>query len=190
MLSVYIDFKCPASFLALGPLLELQQRTGVEITWYPFIMIERDVPSGSENDDVVQSHQQAREMSLRRTYIMYANLQGLALEFPEAPASTDLALGALASIEGDKLPFIKLAFKAYWEEKADLNDVSTVADLLEKCRANVNGAGKDTCRQALTTAQTAAESQGIVGTPAMVIAEQLFIGREHLPWIEEIIVGT
>lgn len=190
MLSVYVDFKCPASYLAVEPVLEMQRRTGVEITWHPFIFTERDMPDGSESDTVALSHQQARLMSLRRTYIMYAALRGLDLKFPKTLGSTDLALGALLAIDGDKLPFIKRAFEAYWANHADLDDETIVKGLLEKCGAADEMAESITWRQALRGAQAFAESQGIVGTPAMIIDGQCFIGREHLPWVEEIIAKS
>ena len=38
----------------------------------------------------------------------------------------------------------------------------------------------------LDLSQAKSEEAGIVGTPAYVIEEQIFVGREHLPWIEEI----
>jgi 2-hydroxychromene-2-carboxylate isomerase len=34
-----------------------------------------------------------------------------------------------------------------------------------------------------------AQAQGVFEVPAFVIEEQVFIGREHMPWLKEIVVN-
>lgn len=60
--------------------------------------------------------------------------------------------------------------------------------LFEKSGSETHSLDADTLRDAATHAQNIAEEAGIVEAPAYVIENQLFIGREHLPWIEEIIL--
>lgn len=185
MLTLYIDFKSPAAYLAIAPTLALADRCGLTIDWKPFRAIERDVPKLGKEETVGESHRRVRAASQRALAAKYAAHQGIELRFPPQPGSTDLALGVLLGIEGDPLPFIRGAFNAYWEAHANLDDMAVVHALLIESNVTYTGSLSD-ARSVLDAAQAQAEEAGIVGVPGYVIDEQLFVGREHLPWIEEI----
>ena len=185
MLTVYIDFKSPAAYLAISPTLALAERLDLTIDWEPFRAIEREVPKLGKQETVGESHRRVRAASQRALSVKYAAHQGIDLRFPPQPGSTDLALGVLLGIEGDPLPFIRGAFNAYWEAHADLDDMAVVHALLVESGVTYTGSLAD-ARSVLEAAQAQAEEAGIVGVPGYVIEEQLFVGREHLPWIEEI----
>lgn len=185
MLTIYIDFKSPGAYLAITPTLALAERLTLPIKWRPFRTVERDVPKLSDQETVGESHRRVRAASQRALAIKYAAHQGIDLKFPHQSGSTDLALGVLAEIEGDPLPFIRGAFNAYWDAHVNLDDMAVVNALLQESGVLYTGSLAG-ARAALDAAQEAAEDIGIVGAPAYVIAEQIFVGREHLPWIEEI----
>ena len=185
MLTVYLDFKSPATYLAMKPTLALVDRLGLQTSWKPFRTVERDVPKLGKEETVGESHRRVRTASQRALAIKYAKHQGIDLKFPEKLGASDLALGALAAIEGDPVPFIQSAIDAYWQLHADLDDRQVVQTLIENTGTQLS-ADLSACRELLEAAQEAAEEAGIVGAPAYVIAEQLFVGREHLPWIEAI----
>ena len=185
MLTVYLDFKSPAAYLAMTPTLALADRLGLATTWKPFRTVERDVPKLGKEETVGESHRRVRAASQRALAIKYAKQQGIDLTFPEKLGASDLALGVLTTIEGDPLPFIQGAFDAYWRDHADLDDLQIVQDLVHKTGTQMS-AKLSRSRDLLDAAQDQAEEAGIVGAPAYVIAEQIFVGREHLPWIEEI----
>ena len=185
MLTVYLDFKAPAAYLAMKPTLALVDRRGLEVSWKPFRTVERDVPKLGKEETVGESHRRVRASSQRALAIKYATHQGIDLKFPENLAASDLALGALAAAEGDPLPFIRAAFDAYWQSHADLDDPQVIEGLVENTGTHLS-ASLSRCRDLLEAAQEEAEEAGIVGAPAYVIADQIFVGREHLPWIEEI----
>lgn len=185
MLTIYVDFKSPAAYLAIAPTLELAERLNLSIDWKPFRAIEREVPKLGKEETVGESHRRVRAASQRALAIKYAAHQGIELKFPAKPGSTDLALGVLAGIEGDPLPFIRGAFNAYWEAHADLDDMAVVHALLIESGVRFEGTLAD-ARSVLEIAQDQAEEARIVGVPAYVIEDQLFVGREHLPWIEEL----
>lgn len=187
MLKVYLDFKSPASYLALAPTRALVAQTGIAVSWHPFSTLEGDLPKAKSRETVGESHRRVRAEARRATHVKYAAHQGIDLRFPVPRGETSLALGALAMLEGDRMPFIKAAFDAYWTNHADLDDLAVVNDLL---RASGNArtiTDPDATRAAMQAAQTTAEDNGIVDAPAYLIDAQLFIGREHLPWIREII---
>lgn len=185
MLTVYIDFKSPQAYLAIAPTLALSERLPLNIAWRPFRTVERDVPKLGKEETVGESHRRVRASSQRALAAKYASHQGINLKFPETPGSTDLALAVLADCEGDPFRYIQAAFAAYWERHADLNDPQIVRQIIAD--SGVTHAGDlNAASESLETALQAAEDAGIVGAPAYVIDEQIFVGREHLPWIEEI----
>jgi len=185
MLTVYIDFKSPAAYLAIKPTLDLASRLSLALTWRPFQTVERDVPKLGKEETVGESHRRVRSASQRALAIKYAGHQGIDLQFPLHPGETDLALAVLAELEGDRLPFVEAAFAAYWKDHADLNDPAIVQEIIAASGV-VYTCDLNTAHESLGIALKQAEDAGIVGAPAYVIAEQIFVGREHLPWIEEI----
>ena len=188
MLKVYIDFKEPAAYLALAPTLALAERLDVPLTWRAFRSQDRDLPDSGSSPAIVLSHQRARARALRSMHRHYAALQGIDLRFPETQYGTDLALGALAQLSGNALPFVREAFESYWAGHLDLNDRDVVERLLESSGVAAE-VDLDEADVTLAAAQAEAEEAGVVDAPAYVIDGQLFIGRQHFPWIEEIIAG-
>ena len=122
MLTVYLDFKSPAAYLAMKPTLALADRLGFDLDWMPFRTVERDVPKLGQEETVGESHRRVRAASQRALNEKYAQHQGIDLEYPDEAGGTDLALGVLAELRGDRLGFIQAAFGAYWADHADLDD--------------------------------------------------------------------
>ena len=170
----------------MAPTLALAERHGLTLEWRPFRTVERDVPKLGKEETVGESHRRVRAAALRAQSVKYAQLQGIDLKFPEQLGATDLALGALATLERDPLPFIRAAFAAYWETHANLNDADVVGKLMSD-HGDSPTANPQVLLDALDAALETADEVGIVGAPAYVIDDQIFVGREHLPWIEEII---
>ena len=187
MLKVYLDFKSPASYLALAPTQNLVAQTGIEVSWHPFSTIEGNLPKAKSNETVGESHRRVRAEARRATHIKYAAHQGIDLSFPEPRGETSLALGAMALLGEDPTAFMEAAFEAYWAKHANLDDVSVVNDLLAKAGYALTIEDPAAVRATMQVAQTTAEENGIVDAPAYLIDDQLFIGREHLPWINDII---
>ncbi len=184
MLTVYIDFQSAASYLALAPTLALSKRLHTTVNWQPFVSWERELPEDRVGDTVTARHQQVRMRARRRVFQRYAKVQGLGLTFRDDPGSADLALGVLALHPELGDTFVGKAFAAYWQHDANLNDLDDVKSLLPVGAPTIDEAA---ARSALDLAQSAAEAQGVVDTPAYVIDGQVFVGREHLPWIEELL---
>ena len=184
MLTLYIDFKSLPSYLALKPTLALANRYGASVDWRPFLTQARDVPEESRDAVLSQRHHKVRLASLDATDRKYAALQGIELSDSPNACSADLALAALALVEGDKAPLIHAAFKAYWQFHADLDDYEIVSGLLSGAGFSA-GFSVSSANTALALAQRSAEAAGVVDAPCFVVASQLFLGRQHLPWVEE-----
>lgn len=189
MLTVYIDFKSPASYLALAPTMRLIDELSVPVRWRPFSTREREQPDNQRGSAVAASHFRVRSASRRAMYSHYAQLQDLPLHWPPAGAGSDLALGVLALADEVPREFLKAAFESYWVRHEDLDDIDVLRRLIAPLPLEMPTAGDALLREALAEAQAAAEAAGVVEAPAYVVENQLFIGREHLPWIRELL-GT
>lgn len=181
MLTVTIDFKSPASYLALEPTLDLARETGIQIDWLPFATRPFSIAAEKTGETVGERHRRVRALSQRDTWLHYAAVQGRDMHFAETPAGSDAALAALAGIDGDPVPFIRAAFAAYWTEQADLDDEMIVAALLSSVQRPVPDS--QSAHAKLLSIRAGAEESGIFESPSYIIADQLFVGREHLPWI-------
>lgn len=187
MLTVAIDFKSPASYLAFEPTVDLARETGVAIEWLPFSARPFSVPEEQADETVGDRHRRVRAVAQRDTYRHYAAVQGREMLFSQTPNRSEYALAAMTGIEGDPAPYIRAAFAAYWTEQADLDEEAVVAELLSSVEINLPNA--DSAEAKLASIRVKAESLGIFEAPSYVIADQLFVGREHLPWIRSLIVA-
>jgi 2-hydroxychromene-2-carboxylate isomerase len=84
----------------------------------------------------------------------------------------------------DPTAFISHAFSAYWVQERDLNDPAVVEQLVREVGLPFNA------ELLLPTAMDAclvqALEKGVFDVPAFVFADQVFIGREHMPWLREL----
>ncbi|WOJ92855.1 DsbA family protein [Congregibacter variabilis] len=188
MLTVYVDFKSLPSYLALKPTLALANRYGVSVDWRPFVTWERDIPQETHDAALSKRHHEVRMASQRSTDLMYAALQGMHLTYPEIATEANLALAALALLKGDKTAFVQETFDAYWQRHANLNDKSVVGSLLSATGFDLELSAAS-APSVMADVQSAAQEAGVVDAPCFVIATQLFVGRQHLPWIEECLLA-
>jgi len=187
MLTIYIDFKSPASYLALEPTLAMARETGVAIDWLPFSVRALSVPEEQENESVGDRHRRVRAAAQRDIHLHYAAVQGLDMHFAKTPAGSDAALAALAVMDGDPDPFLRAAFAAYWTDQADLADEGVVAALLQS--VGIDQPDWKSAHAKTASIRDHAEQSGIFEAPSYRIADQLFLGREHLPWIKSLIAA-
>lgn len=183
MLTVYIDFASPDCYLALAPTLAVIKKTGCTVRWLPFRAQKRELPKDSHNPALTASHGRVRCAYNQRMIEHYAGLQGLSLEGLSNPHGSDAALAALLGPETDNTGFVQAAFRAYWEDNADLTSTDLVGKLWTNC-----------CTQPLTVDlkaleqhQLSAEAAGIPNAPAYSTTGQLLIGRAHLPLIQALL---
>ena len=92
-LSVYIDYKSPAAYLAVDPTYALEDEFGLEIDWKPLIL-ER--PIRRERKSVAEETKAERHARVRAEYVQmdqqrYAQAQGLSLKYPSRDWDSTLA---------------------------------------------------------------------------------------------------
>ena len=185
MITVYIDFKCPASYLAFHPTLSLAKRLEVDVFWKPFRTRQSSIPREREEETRGEAHRRIRAVQRRRTHKHYAALRGLEMNFREDPGSSDAALAALTLNLGSPLEYVRAAFEAYWKSGASLADVPTVVKLLQTSGNSDSANVLVEALRGFNEFQTNAEEQGIFIAPTYITGEHIFVGREHLPLIEQ-----
>lgn len=188
MLKFYIDFKSPAAYLAMKPTLLLIEKYGLAVTWRPYKTVQHAVPPRRSTDQKPEIHRRVRAIARRDAHLLYAGVQGIPMTFPQPPGETDLALAALTLIDSSPTAYVQAAFTAYWADGVNLNDHAVVSRLLEQTGYDASLLTDLDVEAILAQAQETALADGVVDTPAYVIDEQVFIGREHLPWVEELIL--
>ncbi len=185
-LRIYIDFKAPAAYLALKPTLAFLEEVGVAGEWRPFVTQQQPVPAEAPDEDRGATHRRVRALARQRTHLHYADVQGVTMHFPAGnfPGCT-LALAAMTLLS-EPVPFIEAAFASYWTLGEDLDDPAVVTRLLNEVNANAALDSLDVDALPESWREVALED-GVVDVPAYVVGDQLFVGREHLPWLRTLV---
>lgn len=187
MMRIYIDFKSPAALLAMKPTLALSARLGVTFEYLPFRTAQFKVPKESAGETRGESHRRVRALARRDTHLKYAAIQGTPMKFPGAPGVSDLAMAALLYVGSEPVKYMEAAFNAYWKEGQDLNDQSVVNGLLGDQGYDASGFDPERYLEEFAKVHHEAEEIGIIDTPAYVTDGHIFVGREHLPWVETLL---
>ena len=190
MMHLYIDFKCPAAYLALKPTRALCEELGVPLNWHAIRSYQSPLIQEKPDEEVGARHRRVRALERRKTHMLYAEIQNLPLQFRNPPTNTDMALAALSLLNDsgrEPLPFVAAVFDAYWTGDADLNDAAVVAKLSGAPAFPDNDENGDAARTRLEAALGQAEENGIFASPTYVVNQKIFVGREHLPWISELL---
>ena len=190
MLTVYIDFKCPASFLALRPIYDLMADTNVEVNWKPFRSRQPTIPEEKENETRGETHRRVRAMQRRATHQRYALARGVDMHFRDEPGKTDTALAALNLDLANPRRFVRTAFKFYWMSDYDLDDENRVTSILAASGNFLEQGQLRAARDELEDYQIHTEENGVFITPTFILGEHTFVGREHLPLIKQMLGET
>jgi 2-hydroxychromene-2-carboxylate isomerase len=183
-LRIYVDFKSAPAYLAMQPTLALLDRLGLTAEWRPFDTRHLAIPEPKAEETRGETHIRVRAQQRRDTNLKYAAVQGIPMVYPATPGATRCALAALLYVHDRPLPFIRAAFTAYWRDGLDLDDAAVVAGLLDAAGYASAGFAAGEFADMMDAGQAEAEEVGVFDTPMFVLDEQLFLGREQLPWIE------
>ena len=197
---IYIDFKSPYAYLAVGPARELEAATGIQFDWLPYTL---DIPSylGDATVDpqgnVLAQNRNAHQW--RRVKYSYmdcrreANRQGLTIRGPQKIFDSSIAnIGLIyAKDAGVEKQYIDTVFARFWKRELDIEDVDVVANVLKECGAEtarfesfVSGEG----RERLNKVESDAHECGVFGVASVLIdGRDLYWGREHFPQIEQLL---
>ena len=197
-LDLYVDFKSPASYLCLKPTLQLASELDVEIRWQPFVTSESRVPKQANSsemgsqEDKGTTHRRVRAKARQDVHLHYAGVQGVQMCFPDEPGSTELSLLALSMLNHNEQPvqkFVELGFNAYWQQGQNLDEPGVVTALLMEAGYQITPQElhRESLQPLLNQDLQKAIELGVVDAPAYVVKDHLFIGREHLPWVRQLL---
>ena len=202
-LIVYLDVKSPYAFVSVKPTLALEQELGLQFDWRPYTL---DIPSylGSarkEKGKVVESSGRSPKIwnAIRYAYMdarRYAELQGYTLKGTEKIWDSSLANMGILFVNlyfRDRIPdYLEAVFPPFWRRELDIEDINVIKDCLEMAGVDssdfqtfVSRAGKQMHDHILDHRFEA----GIYGVPTYVLGNDVFFGREHLPYIRWVLSG-
>ena len=202
-LIVYLDVKSPYAFVSVKPTLALERELEVQFDWRPYTL---DIPSylGSarkKNGAVVESSGRSRAIwnAIRYAYMdarRYAELQGYTLKGTEKIWDSSLANMGILFVNlyfRDRIPdYLEAVFPPFWRRELDIEDIGVIKDCLEMAGVDssdfqtfVTRAGKQMHDHILDHRFEA----GMYGVPTYVLGNDVFFGREHLPYIRWVLSG-
>lgn len=200
ILRLYIDYKSPYAYLAKDLAYRLEDDTGVEIDWLPYIL---DIPAylGSARVDaegrVLEQDRNAHQW--RRVRYSYmdvrreANRIGLTIRGTQKIWDSSLAgIGLLHARRHNAVrAYNDEVFERFWKRELDMENPAALEDILQRAGADVAGFAaylKGEGRAELKAVQEDAEAKGVFGVPSFLFPDgDLYWGREHLPRIREIL---
>lgn len=188
-IDLYIDFKSPASYLAVKPTRELAQASSVTVNWFPFDSKQQPLSAKKSDETRTETHFRVREEARREMHLRYAAVQGVPMRFAPVPGETRCALAALLWVSSAPESFIDAAFRAYWVDGADLDNADVVAGLLAVSGHDAGRFDAEAALSALADFEERTDEVGVIDAPMYVVAGQLFLGREHLPWIRTLVAA-
>lgn len=202
-LIVYLDVKSPYAFVSVKPTLTLERELGLQFDWRPYTL---DIPSylGSarkKNGAVVESSGRSRAIwnAIRYAYMdarRYAELQGYTLKGTEKIWDSSLANMGILFVNlyfRDRIPdYLEAVFPPFWRRELDIEDINVIKDCLKTAGVDssdfqtfVSRAGKQMHDHILDHRFEA----GMYGVPTYVLGNDVFFGREHLPYIRWVLSG-
>lgn len=202
-LIVYVDVKSPYAFVAIRPTLALEAELGLQFDWRPLTL---DIPSylGSAEKKagkVVASEGRSKTVwnAIRYSYRdarRYAERQGLMLKGTEKIWESSIAnIGILWVMQRDREKlgrYFEAVYPAFWRRELDIEDVAVVEACLREAGIEADGfaafqAGEG--RAAHDALQPQFHPSGIYGVPTYVLEDEIFFGREHIPYVRWALSG-
>ena len=200
---VYLDVKSPYAYLAKDPTRELERDFGISVDWRPFTL---DIPSflGSakihESGRVIeQNRTQSQWDAVRYAYMdtkRYARLRDIKIYGPRKIWDTSLVhIGWLWAAQHGRQAldrFLDVVYERFWTRELDVESVDAIESSMRQAAIPTTCFGSyssDRGRELHDQLRADAVDRGVFGVPTFAVDEELFFGREHLPYIRWILGG-
>ena len=203
-ITVYIDFKSPYAYLAKDPAYELAYEFEVRLDWLPYVL---DIPSflGSarldESGRVIEENRNPHQW--RRVKYSYmdcrrqARKRGLVIRGTTKIWDTSTASAGMLWVkrQGETVlrRYLDMTFERFWNRELDIENPAVIETVLSETGADTAGfAGYIAADgpQEVARISREAEEKGVFGVPSFIIDDELFWGREHLPYIREMLSNS
>jgi len=195
-LIVYIDVKSPYAFVAIEPILQMEQELDLHFDWRPMTL---DIPSfvgvaRKSKGKLVKNNRSAKNWrAVKYAYAdarRYAERQGLILKGTEKIWDSSIAnIAILWTMEmaRHRMPeYLHIVYPRFWTRNLNIEDISVVQDCLQEAgipdegfAAYVHGEG----RALHDKIQPQFHDAGMFGVPSFVFGDEILFGREHLPYV-------
>jgi 2-hydroxychromene-2-carboxylate isomerase len=202
-LIVYIDFKSPYAFVAVGPTRALAADLGIAIDWRPLVL---DIPSylgsaklGADGNVVESKRSPSQWSAVRYAYKdarRYAALSGLTVRGTTKIWDSTLAGMGLewAKAQGAEVldRYLDRVYERFWRRELDIEDVAVIEAVLIESGADATGfadVARGEARARFEATQREIFAAGIFGVPGYVLEREYYFGREHLPRIRWLLTG-
>ena len=188
ILKIYFDFKSPESYLAFHQTQKISLPANTLIEWKPFLTKNKEIPLAKEIETKGETHIRIREEHKKFVNLKYSKILNIPMIYPKKNIQTDLALAVTSLFKKETEAYMTLAFDCYWRENLNLNNQEVLENILAKTSLDINLLeNPNSLIDTLKDDSAIAKDQGVISTPTYQIGEELFLGREHLPWIQRIL---
>ena len=191
------DLRHPHAYLALRPTADLGAKLGVEVDWIPVTLAPLRSPSepGPDEDRGVR-HRRHRAKAIAREVTVYAEAQGLEIrEIHRDGDASGANLGWLWLRERRPdalLDYMEHVFAGYWSLRLDAASLEPAADWIGSRLGEgdrFRGWARESGAAALESLAAEVREFGLQQSPAYLVDDQVFYGRQHLRMIEWILSG-
>lgn len=186
-ITVYVDYKSPYAYLAVGPALSLENEYDVRLDWRPYIL---QIPEYLGSVEGRNDHQWRR---VRYSYMdarRLANRRGLIVRGPQKIFDSTLSSMGLLFAKRQNVfrAYNTITFDRFWKRELDIENRDVVRAVLDEAGADTGGLFdyfEDEGRRELSDVIDDAHDKGVFGVPMFVLDGELFWGGDSLPLLKE-----
>jgi 2-hydroxychromene-2-carboxylate isomerase len=194
-LIVAIDFASARSYLAIKPTCALADRLAIEIDWEPMVSEAKPPKPASRSDDRGLRHRAIRAEYVARDLARSLADRGIVGRDLNRPVDSTAAALALLWLNREAKPlarrFVETVFERFWHDEFKLEDEAALRRALEEIGAPLDGYEtfiKDKGRESLAEVRGRLENSGVLDVPSYLVGDEVFLGREHLPLVQDRLV--
>ena len=182
----YYDYKSPFTYLAFGPVLDLERTHHVRLR---FIPQELDVRSAYGGE--LAQRPQRDWFKVRYLYAdarRFANERGIIIRGPQKIFDSQLALisGLYADQRGRFREYSQRVFERFFQRALDLENIEALAGVLGDVGLDAADFRRFVASEgeaALRTAREEADRDGVFGVPTLMVAGEMFWGHDRIKWV-------
>jgi 2-hydroxychromene-2-carboxylate isomerase len=196
-LTACIDFRSANSYLAIAPTMALSKELDISVDWRPsvakssaYVNVQAADAGAPLSGDVKKRHAMVRARYVLMDQGRYASRQGAKIKQPNADIDPTPASMALLWVRQEnpraQTDFVRTIFEALWAQGRDIADGAVIDETFARLKLDtdgfrnyLDGAGLDD----LAANQTQLETANLFDTPTFFADGDMYIGRQHLPYI-------
>tara|TARA_B100000029_G_C17291019_1_gene857001 strand:- start:200 stop:784 length:585 start_codon:yes stop_codon:yes gene_type:complete len=187
-LEFYYDFGSPTAYIAWTQLPKIISEANAELLYIPILLGGVFKATGNASPAFIPAKGKYMGSDLKR----YAKKYGIQFKQNSFfPINTlNLMRGAIAAETlGISDKYIKVIFRAIWEEDLNMGDLNVLTKKLEENNIEadeiVSLTQSDKIKNILKENTEKAVERGVFGAPTFFIGKDMFFGQDRLDWVKE-----